>query len=305
MSSDGPTALVAVANGSEEIEFVSTVDTLARGGVKVTTASVEGGRQVECSRGVCIMADATIDEVHGKTFDLIALPGGMPGAVRRVMWGWGAAEGSQILAAPPAPWPRRSTCATTVHSPLCSRSSKGVRCEPSFPRHAVSTSPESRAAGRWIGAICAAPSVVLLVRTPRRRLLPAGPCPSHCPLFPGRCGPCLIPAPRPPPRRARHLPHRLPGHDAQPVQGPGGHHRPRRHLPRAWHCDRVRARARRPPAGQRQGGQGGQAHAARTRLCHPRGPPVGGQIQVPSAAGHLTRGWRICYFRGPQNRHGL
>jgi 4-methyl-5(b-hydroxyethyl)-thiazole monophosphate biosynthesis len=74
--------LVPIANGSEEIESVSIIDTLVRGGAKVTVASVETSSQVTCSRGVKIVADTLISECLNKNWDMIALPGGMPGAER-------------------------------------------------------------------------------------------------------------------------------------------------------------------------------------------------------------------------------
>jgi 4-methyl-5(b-hydroxyethyl)-thiazole monophosphate biosynthesis len=75
-------ALVAVANGSEEIETVTVVDTLVRAGVQVTLASVERQHQVTTSRGVKIVADALITDtaLHAVLFDAVVLPGGMPGA---------------------------------------------------------------------------------------------------------------------------------------------------------------------------------------------------------------------------------
>ncbi|MCX7002902.1 MAG: DJ-1/PfpI family protein, partial [bacterium] len=73
------TCLVAVADGTEELEAVAVIDTLRRAGVQVTVASV-GGRQVTCSRGVTLVADCLISECVQQSFDAIALPGGMPGA---------------------------------------------------------------------------------------------------------------------------------------------------------------------------------------------------------------------------------
>jgi len=74
-----PTALVAIADGTEEIEAVTIIDTLRRAGVEVTVASVDGP-QVTASRRVKLLADCRIDACRDRTFDLIALPGGMPGA---------------------------------------------------------------------------------------------------------------------------------------------------------------------------------------------------------------------------------
>ncbi len=73
-------ALVPIANGTEEIEAVCIIDVLRRAGVDVTVASVEDTLQVTASRGVRLVADRPIGECVGQTYDLIVLPGGMPGA---------------------------------------------------------------------------------------------------------------------------------------------------------------------------------------------------------------------------------
>jgi 4-methyl-5(b-hydroxyethyl)-thiazole monophosphate biosynthesis len=75
-----PVVLVPVADGSEEIETVCIVDTLRRAGVAVTLAAAGSDLAVTCSRGVRLLADARLDDLHGRTFDAIAVPGGMPGA---------------------------------------------------------------------------------------------------------------------------------------------------------------------------------------------------------------------------------
>lgn len=71
--------LVAVADGSEELEAVAIIDILRRAGAEVTVASV-GSLQITASRGVKIVADCTVADCKAQTYDLIALPGGMPGA---------------------------------------------------------------------------------------------------------------------------------------------------------------------------------------------------------------------------------
>ena len=71
--------LVPIADGSEEIEAVCIIDVLRRAGAEVTVASV-GSLQVTASRGVRIVADTLVKECVGRTYDLVALPGGMPGA---------------------------------------------------------------------------------------------------------------------------------------------------------------------------------------------------------------------------------
>mmetsp|Transcript_21486 Transcript_21486/g.69502 ORF Transcript_21486/g.69502 Transcript_21486/m.69502 type:complete len:254 (-) Transcript_21486:61-822(-) len=80
-----PRVLVPIADGSEEIETVTVVDVLRRAGAEVVVASVEDRKECVCSRGVTITADVLVTEVTGRTaqgWDLIAIPGGIPGAER-------------------------------------------------------------------------------------------------------------------------------------------------------------------------------------------------------------------------------
>ncbi len=74
------TVLVPVADGTEELEAVAIIDELRRAGAPVTVASVTGVRQITASRGVVIVADALIKECINMEFDLVVLPGGIPGA---------------------------------------------------------------------------------------------------------------------------------------------------------------------------------------------------------------------------------
>lgn len=73
------TVLVPVADGTEEIEAVTIIDVLRRAGAEVTVASV-GDLQITASRGVKLVADTQIADCVDKTYDLVVLPGGMPGA---------------------------------------------------------------------------------------------------------------------------------------------------------------------------------------------------------------------------------
>lgn len=73
-----PKVLVPLAPGCEEIEAVTVIDILRRAGVEVVSAGLAEG-PVKASRGVVLMPDATLDAALEQEFDLIALPGGMPG----------------------------------------------------------------------------------------------------------------------------------------------------------------------------------------------------------------------------------
>ncbi|KAL7575125.1 hypothetical protein ACA910_000492 [Epithemia clementina (nom. ined.)] len=74
--------LVPIADGSEEIETTCITDTLVRFGAEVTIASVKPDGNLLCkmSRGIQVQADTTIAQAAKEEWDLIALPGGMPGA---------------------------------------------------------------------------------------------------------------------------------------------------------------------------------------------------------------------------------
>lgn len=72
-------ALVPLAQGCEELEAITITDLLVRAGVEVTTAGLDN-QPVTASRGTRIIPDTIIDAVINETYDLIVLPGGLPGA---------------------------------------------------------------------------------------------------------------------------------------------------------------------------------------------------------------------------------
>ncbi len=71
--------LVPLAAGCEELEAVTVVDILRRAGVEVVTAGLVPG-PLRASRGMVLVPDTTLDEVLRQEFDMIVLPGGMPGS---------------------------------------------------------------------------------------------------------------------------------------------------------------------------------------------------------------------------------
>ena len=77
--------VVLVADGSEEMEAVITIDILRRAQIKVTVAKVDGdGSNLQCkmSRGVVIVADTHLKEVYGLQMpSMVVVPGGLEGAV--------------------------------------------------------------------------------------------------------------------------------------------------------------------------------------------------------------------------------
>mmetsp|Transcript_22072 Transcript_22072/g.43429 ORF Transcript_22072/g.43429 Transcript_22072/m.43429 type:complete len:204 (-) Transcript_22072:410-1021(-) len=84
--SSPPSVLVVMADGSEEMESVIPIDVLRRARASVIVAAVcDSGKTLTCSRGVRIEADVRLDDLldassTSPSFDLVIVPGGMPGA---------------------------------------------------------------------------------------------------------------------------------------------------------------------------------------------------------------------------------
>ncbi len=71
--------LVPLAQGCEELEAITITDLLVRAGIKVTTCGLDE-QPVRASRGTVIIPDTSIQHILNEEFDLIVLPGGLPGA---------------------------------------------------------------------------------------------------------------------------------------------------------------------------------------------------------------------------------
>ncbi|KAK1269527.1 hypothetical protein QJS04_geneDACA008207 [Acorus gramineus] len=81
MASDAPRkVLVPIADGTEPMEAVITIDVLRRSGADVTVASVASGLQVDASWGLRLVADVLVSDCVGSAFDLVSLSAGVPGS---------------------------------------------------------------------------------------------------------------------------------------------------------------------------------------------------------------------------------
>lgn len=72
--------LVPLAEGFETIEALSLVDVFRRAGARVDLAAVGENLQVTSSHRVKVAADMLLVDCIREKYDLIALPGGIPGA---------------------------------------------------------------------------------------------------------------------------------------------------------------------------------------------------------------------------------
>ena len=71
--------LVPLASGFEELEAVTIIDLLRRAGIDVTVAGLDDGA-ITGSRGTRILPDSKLESTVNSDYDMIVLPGGLPGA---------------------------------------------------------------------------------------------------------------------------------------------------------------------------------------------------------------------------------
>jgi len=68
--------LIPLVDGFEDIEAVSVIDILRRGGVEVVTASCMPSPEVSSAHGIVMKADMLIADAVDDRYDAIVLPGG-------------------------------------------------------------------------------------------------------------------------------------------------------------------------------------------------------------------------------------
>src|SRR3569833_1126549 len=73
--------LVPLATGCEELEAVTVIDLLRRASIEVVSAGLGArGEAVRASRGTVLIPDSSLDEALAQEYDMVVLPGGLPGA---------------------------------------------------------------------------------------------------------------------------------------------------------------------------------------------------------------------------------
>lgn len=120
---------VLLADGFEEVEALTAVDLLRRAKIYVDTVSITDEYKVCGAHGINVQTEDLFDEVNFVEFDMIVLPGGMPGTtnlkehegVRRVVKDF-VEEGKPVGAICAAP---------TILADLDLLKGKRVTCYPS------------------------------------------------------------------------------------------------------------------------------------------------------------------------------
>ena len=77
--------IVLLAEGFEEIEALTPVDMLRRGGFDVKTVGI-ASKTVVGSHGISVNCDACIDEINLNEVTMAVFPGGMPGSLNLDAW---------------------------------------------------------------------------------------------------------------------------------------------------------------------------------------------------------------------------
>ncbi len=79
------TALIIYADGSEDLEVTAAADVLTRGGVNVVRATLNNDdKNTDLSylaHGTVVKTDGNLSKFLDKTFDVIVIPGGLPGSI--------------------------------------------------------------------------------------------------------------------------------------------------------------------------------------------------------------------------------
>ena len=72
---------VFLAEGFEEIEAFTVIDVLRRARIDVSTVAVSDNFDIQGAHGITVITDCIIEEFRFDLYDMLLLPGGMPGTL--------------------------------------------------------------------------------------------------------------------------------------------------------------------------------------------------------------------------------
>jgi 4-methyl-5(b-hydroxyethyl)-thiazole monophosphate biosynthesis len=72
---------VFLADGFEEIEGLTVVDLLRRAGIDTEMVSIMKSKEIKGAHNIIVMADKLYEEVDYSDYNMLVLPGGMPGTL--------------------------------------------------------------------------------------------------------------------------------------------------------------------------------------------------------------------------------
>ena len=65
-------ALIALAEGTDDLQTVTLIDVLRRAKIEVVVASIEGRRMLTCARGTRLTSDAMLVDLLAQPFDPVS-----------------------------------------------------------------------------------------------------------------------------------------------------------------------------------------------------------------------------------------
>ncbi len=77
-----PNVLIPIAEGFEEIEAVSLIDIMRRGGISVLVCALDDNMDVTGANGITLKAEGSVAGTDADDIDMIVLPGGWGGTNR-------------------------------------------------------------------------------------------------------------------------------------------------------------------------------------------------------------------------------
>ncbi len=77
-----PKVLVPIAEGFEEIEAVSLIDIMRRGGIEVLVRALDDNMEIKGGNGITLKAEGPVAGLSADELDMIVLPGGWGGTNR-------------------------------------------------------------------------------------------------------------------------------------------------------------------------------------------------------------------------------
>ena len=124
------------ADGCEEIEGLTVVDLLYRAGIPCTKVSITQSTEVTSSHEVTFRTDTTIGELDFDQYDMIILPGGIPGTPNPDC----SAESAQPAIPPKMKCSKKAAlCSVRIKSSSATTSSQAA----AWVRQSPSVSPSS------------------------------------------------------------------------------------------------------------------------------------------------------------------
>lgn len=127
--------LIYLADGFEEIEAISVVDTLRRADINIQMVSIMGRREVIGAHNITVIADVLYESVEYSDVDMIILPGGLQGT--QTMGKHVGLNEQLLIAVEQGKWVAAICAAPTILGKLGVLKGRSATCYPGNEQHLV------------------------------------------------------------------------------------------------------------------------------------------------------------------------